>query len=72
MWGMAKWVRGIKEDASWDEYWVLYVSDESLNSIVEISNCKVTCLKPLSNQQDHIYVSIDFRTVGNLGIFSPK
>ena len=34
--GWAKWARGIKEDI-WDEHWVLFVSDESLNSIPEIS-----------------------------------
>ena len=27
--------RGIKEDTGWDEHWVLYVNDESLNSIPE-------------------------------------
>ena len=30
--GWAKWVMGIKEGMSYDEHWVLYVSDESLNS----------------------------------------
>ena len=34
--GRAKGVRGIKEDTCWDEHWILYVSDESLNSIPEI------------------------------------
>ena len=34
--GWAKWVMGIKEGTSWDEHWVLYVSDESLNSTPEI------------------------------------
>ena len=33
-------VREIKEDTCWDEHWVLYVSDESLNSIPEII---ITC-----------------------------
>ena len=33
--GWAKWVMGIKEDAYWDEHWVLYVSDESLGSTLE-------------------------------------
>ena len=28
----AKWVRGIKEDTCWDEHWVLYTGDESLDS----------------------------------------
>ena len=30
--GRAKWVMGIKEGSCWDAHWVLYVSDESLNS----------------------------------------
>ena len=29
--GWTKWVMGIKQDTCWDENWVLYVSDESLN-----------------------------------------
>ena len=29
------WVMGIKEGTCYDEYWVLYVSDESLNSAPE-------------------------------------
>ena len=33
--GWAKWVMGMKESTCWDEYWVLYVSDESLNSTPE-------------------------------------
>ena len=33
--GQAKWVRGIKEGTCWDEHWVSYVSDESLNSTPE-------------------------------------
>ena len=36
MGGWAKWVMGInallKKDTCWDEHWVLYGSDESLNS----------------------------------------
>ena len=32
----AKWVMGIKEGTCWDKHWLLYVSDESLNSIPEI------------------------------------
>ena len=28
---------GIKEGACWDEHWVLYVGDESLSSIPEIT-----------------------------------
>ena len=35
MWGWAKWMMGIKEDTYSDEHWVLYVSDESLNSTPE-------------------------------------
>ena len=35
--GWAKWVMGIKEGTC-DEHWVLYVSDESLNSIPETNN----------------------------------
>ena len=31
----ARWVMGIKEDTCWDEHWVLYVSDELLNSTPE-------------------------------------
>ena len=34
--GWAKWMMGIKEGAYWDEHWVSYVSDESLNAIPEI------------------------------------
>ena len=34
--GWAKWVRGIKEDTCWDEHWVLYIGDESLESTPEI------------------------------------
>ena len=30
----ARWVMGIKE-GTWNEHWVLYVSDESLNSTPE-------------------------------------
>ena len=33
--GGVKWVLGIKEDPYCDEHWVLYVSEESLNSIPE-------------------------------------
>ena len=33
--GCAKWVMGMKEGTCWDEYWVLYVSDESVNSTPE-------------------------------------
>ena len=33
--GRAKVARGIKEDTGWDEHWLLYISDESLNSIPE-------------------------------------
>ena len=33
--GWAKWVSGIK-DTCWDEHWVLYVGDESLDSTAEI------------------------------------
>ena len=33
----AKWVMGIKEGICWDEHCVLYVSEESLNSIPEIT-----------------------------------
>ena len=34
VWGWARWVIGNKEGTC-DEHWVLYVSDESLNSIPE-------------------------------------
>ena len=30
--GWAKWVMGTKQGTCWGEHWVLYVSDESLNS----------------------------------------
>ena len=30
--GWPKWVMGNKEGICYDEHWVLYVSDESLNS----------------------------------------
>ena len=33
-WG--KWMVGIKEVMYWDEHWVFYVNDKSLNSIFEI------------------------------------
>ena len=29
--GWAKCARGIKEDTCWDEHWVLYVGEESLD-----------------------------------------
>ena len=32
----AKCVRSIKEDIYWDEHWVLYIGDESLDSTSEI------------------------------------
>ena len=32
---MRKWVMDIMEGTCWDEHWVLYVSDESLNSTPE-------------------------------------
>ena len=32
---MRKWVMDIMEGTCWDEHWVLYVSDESLNSTWE-------------------------------------
>ena len=34
--GLAKWVRGIKEDTCWDAHWVSYVGDEALGSTPEI------------------------------------
>ena len=33
--GWTKWMMGIKEGTPHDEHWVLYVSDESLNSTPE-------------------------------------
>ena len=33
--GWARWGMGIKEGTCCDEHWVLYVSDESLNSTPE-------------------------------------
>ena len=35
MGGRVKWVMGIKEDTCWNEHWVLYVSNESLNATPE-------------------------------------
>ena len=39
--GWAKWVMGIKEGTC-DEHWVLYVSDESLNSNSETNMLTIT------------------------------
>ena len=36
--GCGKWVMGLKEGTCWDEHWVLYVSDESLNSTPETNS----------------------------------
>ena len=36
MGGRARWAVDIKEGICWDEHWMLYVNDESLNSISEI------------------------------------
>ena len=33
--GWAKWVMGIKEDTCWDEHWVSYVNDKSVDSTSE-------------------------------------
>ena len=33
---MAKCIRGIKEDTCWDEHWVLYIGDQSLESAPKI------------------------------------
>ena len=33
--GRATWVMGIKEGTCYDQHWVFYVSDESLNSTPE-------------------------------------
>ena len=33
--GWTKWVMGIKEGTRWDEYWVSYVSAESVGSTPE-------------------------------------
>ena len=30
--GWGNWVMGIKESTGWNEHWVLYATDESLNS----------------------------------------
>ena len=35
--GWAKWVMGINKGTCWDEHWMLYVSDESCNSVPETS-----------------------------------
>ena len=45
------WVRGIKEGTCYDEHWVIYVSDESLNSTPETDGTAVTQL----TQSDYIY-----------------
>ena len=34
--GWSKWAKGIKKDTCWDEHWVLYVWNESLDSTPEI------------------------------------
>ena len=34
----AKWARGIKENTCWDEHWVLYVGDESLDCIYSLKS----------------------------------
>ena len=39
-WGWAKWVIGIQEGTC-DEHWVLYVSDELLNSTLETKLTKL-------------------------------
>ena len=36
-WEMTRWVLSIKEGTCHEEHWVLYISDESLNSIPEIN-----------------------------------
>ena len=41
----AKWLTGTKEGTCCDEYWVLYVSDESLNSTPETTALYVGQLK---------------------------
>ena len=33
-----KWVMGIEDGICWDEQWVLYVSDESQESIREVKS----------------------------------
>lgn len=40
-WGWAKRVMGNKEDTCYDEYWVLYVSDESPSYITENNTLNV-------------------------------
>ena len=35
--GLTRWVVSTKEGTRWGEHWVLYVSDESLNSTPETS-----------------------------------
>ena len=42
--GWAKWVMDIKEDTCWEEHGVLYVSDESLNSIPDPHPQKLSIL----------------------------
>ena len=46
--GWAKWVRGIKEGIC-DEHWVLYISDELLNSTPETNIKLYVNYKNLSN-----------------------
>ena len=55
---------GIKEDTCWDEYWVLYVSDESLNSIPKTNitlyvNWNLN--KNLNKKKTRIYIYIKAR-----------
>ena len=36
--GWAKWAKSIKEDTCWDEQWVFYIRDESLDCLFSL--CK--------------------------------
>ena len=39
-----KWVMGIEEDTRWDEYWLLYVSDEPRESTPKTKSTLYTLL----------------------------
>ena len=54
----AKWVMSIKEGTC-DEHWVLYVSDESVNSIPETNmHCMLTNLNINLNTYIHTYIQV--------------
>ena len=40
---LPRWMMGIKEGTCYDEHWMLYVSDESLNSTLETNIVLTVC-----------------------------